>query len=99
MQSKFCLSNKLVLICVFTQLSPMDQTLLTCVTFPVLQSHLRGTTRCSCNLLKRVVDVMQVKSLGKKAQQGTPRGSPTKPQPIQRSGPLEALNVLQQALS
>ncbi|KAL0047351.1 hypothetical protein WJX82_001169 [Trebouxia sp. C0006] len=33
----------------------------------------------------------QVKSFGKKVQQGTPKGSPTKPQPIQRSGPLEAV--------
>lgn len=33
----------------------------------------------------------QVKSFGKKFQQGTPKGSPTKPQPIQRSGPLEAV--------
>lgn len=36
---------------------------------------------------------MQVKALGKKAQQTTPRGSPTKPQPLQRGGPLEAVNV------
>lgn len=33
----------------------------------------------------------QVKSFGKKVQQGTPKGSPTKPQSIQRSGPLEAV--------
>ena len=35
----------------------------------------------------------QVKNLGKKAQQTTPHGSPTKPQPAQRTGPLEALKV------
>ncbi|KAL3131340.1 hypothetical protein ABBQ38_000627 [Trebouxia sp. C0009 RCD-2024] len=34
----------------------------------------------------------QVKALGKKAQQTTPTGSPTKPQPLQRAGPLEAVN-------
>lgn len=38
----------------------------------------------------------QVKALGKKAQQTTPRGSPTKPQPSQRAGPLEALKDLPQ---
>lgn len=36
---------------------------------------------------------VQVKALGKKAQQTTPTGSPTKPQPLQRAGPLEAVNV------
>lgn len=34
----------------------------------------------------------QEKGFGKKAQQTTPRGSPTRPQPLQRAGPLEAVN-------
>ena len=47
----------------------------------------------SCCPLHMSLGVIQVKSIGKKAQQITPRGSPTKPQPIQRAGPLEAVKV------
>ena len=37
--------------------------------------------------------VAQAKGVAKKLQQSTPKGSPTKPQPLQRAGPLEAAKV------
>lgn len=49
-------------------------------------------TRFSC--------ATQAKGVAKKFQQTTPKGSPTKPQPLQKAGPLEAVKVpsLQRAL-
>ena len=56
----------------------------------------RPDTCMSCwltSLLSQQLLTVQVKDLGKKGQQTTPRGSPTKPQPLQRAGPLEAVKV------
>lgn len=37
--------------------------------------------------------MLQAKGVAKKFQQSTPKGSPPKPQPLQRAGPLEAVKV------
>lgn len=39
------------------------------------------------------VCTLQAKGVAKKFQQSTPKGAPTKPQPLQKAGPLEAAKV------
>lgn len=65
----------------------------TCVT-------LRRLSHACWHVYKRAAHVsvdsvcnIQAKGVAKKFQQSTPKGAPTKPQPLQKAGPLEAAKV------